>query len=80
MIIRDKVEIPAPGVFSTYSANFGVGYGSNASLGRESRASTTARTRGRSSSPKPAWSAGKRRELHVRFAEGSDPRPLVPTA
>ncbi|MER5464768.1 hypothetical protein ABT010_29615 [Streptomyces sp. NPDC002668] len=41
-IPSDKVEIPAPGVFSTYSANFGVGYGSNASLGRESRASMTA--------------------------------------
>ncbi|MER5845884.1 hypothetical protein ABT126_01980 [Streptomyces sp. NPDC002012] len=34
----NDVDIPAAGVFSTYTANFGVGYGSNASLGRESRA------------------------------------------
>ncbi|NUK12718.1 hypothetical protein HRW23_02100 [Streptomyces lunaelactis] len=33
-----NVTIPAPGEFSSYTANFGVGYGSNASLGRESRA------------------------------------------
>ncbi|MFF3458945.1 hypothetical protein ACFYXH_32435 [Streptomyces sp. NPDC002730] len=41
-IPSNNVEIPAPDAFSTYSANFGVGYGSNASLGRESRASMTA--------------------------------------
>ncbi|MFJ6727213.1 hypothetical protein ACIQPQ_20140 [Streptomyces sp. NPDC091281] len=34
----NNVDIPAQGVFSTY-ANFGVGYGSNAPLGRETRAS-----------------------------------------
>lgn len=33
----NDVTIPAPGAFSAH-ANFGVGYGSNASLGRESRA------------------------------------------
>ncbi|MFD5426572.1 hypothetical protein [Streptomyces sp. NPDC127084] len=32
------VEIPATGEFSDYTATFGVGYGSNASLGRDSRA------------------------------------------
>ncbi|MDX3748593.1 hypothetical protein [Streptomyces sp. AK08-02] len=34
----NDVTIPASGVFSTYTANFGVGYGSNASLDRTSRA------------------------------------------
>ncbi|WP_367222234.1 hypothetical protein [Streptomyces sp. 16-176A] len=34
----NDVAIPASGVFSTYSANFGVGYGSNAPLDRASRA------------------------------------------
>ncbi|MET7619276.1 hypothetical protein [Streptomyces sp. NPDC005408] len=34
----NDVQIPAAGTFSTYTANFGVGYGSNASLERDSRA------------------------------------------
>ncbi|MGW2620628.1 hypothetical protein [Streptomyces sp. NPDC001500] len=34
----NDVDIPQRGVFSTYGANFGVGYGSNASLERTSRA------------------------------------------
>lgn len=37
----NTVQIPASGVFSTYTANFGIGYGSNASVGRESRATMT---------------------------------------
>ncbi|MFD3454750.1 hypothetical protein ACFWVC_21550 [Streptomyces sp. NPDC058691] len=34
----NDVEIPAPGTFSSYTANFGIGYGSNASLEGTSRA------------------------------------------
>ncbi|MCP2322144.1 hypothetical protein HDA40_000651 [Hamadaea flava] len=34
-------QIPAAGVFSDYSATFGIGYGSNAGLGRETRATMT---------------------------------------
>lgn len=37
--IDPSVTIPADGVFSDYGATFGVGYGSKASLGAESRAS-----------------------------------------
>ncbi|MFI6105542.1 hypothetical protein [Streptomyces sp. NPDC051310] len=37
----NNVEIPAAGVFSDYTANFGIGYGSNASLDRGSRATMT---------------------------------------
>jgi hypothetical protein len=33
-----SAEIPAPGVFSDYSATFGIGYGSNATLDGETRA------------------------------------------
>lgn len=35
----NDVSIPAPGVFSNYTANFGVGYGSNTALDRATRAS-----------------------------------------
>ncbi|MFF1484788.1 hypothetical protein ACIGZH_04375 [Streptomyces sp. NPDC058319] len=34
----NDVTVPAAGAFSSYTANFGVGYGSNASLSRTSRA------------------------------------------
>ncbi|MFF4653400.1 hypothetical protein [Streptomyces sp. NPDC001380] len=36
------VTVPAAGAFTDYGATFGVGYGSNASLGRESRATMAA--------------------------------------
>ncbi|GAA2518944.1 hypothetical protein GCM10010393_59930 [Streptomyces gobitricini] len=34
----NNVQVPASGEFSSYTANFGIGYGSNASLDRETRA------------------------------------------
>jgi hypothetical protein len=35
------IQVPAAGVFSDYSASFGIGYGSNAGLGKETRATMT---------------------------------------
>ncbi|MCK8676116.1 hypothetical protein [Streptomyces lichenis] len=37
-VLTERVPVPAPGAFSSYTATFGIGYGSNAALDRESRA------------------------------------------
>ncbi len=40
-MFSEPIQIPAPGMFSDYSATFGIGYGSNASLDAATRASMT---------------------------------------